>query len=127
VVAADQNVLVVDDDAPIRMLCRVNLELDGFRVVEAATFAEARDALESEPVDLIVLDLHVAGEHGTGFLEELRADWPQLPVMLMTGSVDVAELAGPERVLSKPFDPEALTRMARELTLDTKAHVSSSV
>jgi DNA-binding NtrC family response regulator len=124
-VAADQTVLVVDDDAAIRILCRVNLELDGFRVVEAATFNEARDALESGPVALAVLDLHVAGEHGTGFLEELRADRPDLPIMLMTGSVDVDQIAGPERVLRKPFDPEELTRAARELTLDTRAHVSS--
>jgi DNA-binding NtrC family response regulator len=126
VVGAGQTVLVVDDDASIRILCRVNLELDGFRVVEAGTFNEARDALESEPVALVALDLHVAGEHGTGFLEELRAERPRLPVMLMTGSVNVDELAGPERVLHKPFDPEELTRLAHELTLDTRAHVNSA-
>ena len=42
---AAQTVLVVDDDDSLRLLCRVNLELDGYRVLEAGSLAEAREAL----------------------------------------------------------------------------------
>ena len=52
-------VLVVDDDASIRFLCRVNLELDGWTVREAATLADARAELSHGGVAVVLLDVHV--------------------------------------------------------------------
>ena len=66
-------VLVVDDEPSLRLLCRVNLELESYRVLEAGTLGEARRLLDSEPVDVILLDVHVGDGDGRDLLEELRA------------------------------------------------------
>ena len=57
-------VLIVDDEPSIRLLCRVNLELEGYRVVEAETLAEARSALAEESFALVLLDLQIGAESG---------------------------------------------------------------
>jgi DNA-binding NtrC family response regulator len=114
-------VLVVDDEHSIRYLCRVNLELDGYRVLEAAEVAEARRLLASEHVDVVLLDLHVGPERTDDLLEELRRRTPPIPVALVTGSTDVLAPDRPaaDAVLSKPFAPEELTETVRRLTLTT--------
>jgi Response regulator containing CheY-like receiver, AAA-type ATPase, and DNA-binding domains len=80
-------VLVVDDDSAIRFLCRVNLELDGWSVVEAATIPAAREAIDDGDVGIVLLDVHVGSGNGVEFLGELRDSHPGLPVVLLTGSV----------------------------------------
>ena len=104
-------VLVVDDDPSIRLLCRLNLELDGWTVLEAATIDEARGTLASAAV--VLLDVHVGSGSGVDFLEEIRAEYPDLPVAMLTGSVDAP--AGADAVISKPFTLEQLTQTVRKL------------
>ena len=101
-------VLVIDDDASIRLLCRLNLELDGWRVLEAATLTEARRQLEETKVDVVVLDVHVGSGNGIEFLHELRRERPELKVAMLTGSdrLDDVESDG---VIPKPFTIEQLT------------------
>src|SRR4029078_1486931 len=61
-------VLVVDDEPAIRLLCRVNLELAGYEVREAATLADARRQLEG--VSVVLLDMHVGAARGETPLAE---------------------------------------------------------
>jgi DNA-binding response OmpR family regulator len=114
-------VLVVDDEPSLRLLCRVNLELDGFRVLEAGTVPAARELLNTEHVDLALLDVHVGGQDGRDLLDELRAAEADIRVVMLTGSVDIAgpRLAAADRVVSKPFEPTDLVATVRELLLDT--------
>jgi DNA-binding response OmpR family regulator len=100
-------VLVVDDDASIRMLCRLNLELDGWHVLEAATLAKARETLAGEHVDVMVLDVHVGSGNGVELLQELRRDRAPVKVALLTGSDRVAD-ADSDAVIPKPFTIEQL-------------------
>jgi DNA-binding NtrC family response regulator len=112
-----QNVLVVDDDASIRLLCRINLELEGWSVREAATLEEARRELSSEEAAVVLLDVHVGLESGVEFLEELRRDHPGLPVGMLTGSIEhptIGEVAA-EAVITKPFTLEQLSETVRTL------------
>ena len=60
--ASGKKVLVVDDESALRLLCRVNLELEGHRVLEAATLAEARELLAAELPDVMLLDVHLGTE-----------------------------------------------------------------
>jgi DNA-binding response OmpR family regulator len=106
--------LVVDDDTSIRMLCRLNLELDGWRVFEAATLAQAREQLSAEVVDVVVLDVHVGTGNGIEFMHELRSEHPALKVALLTGS-DRADDAGSDAVIPKPFTIEQLTSTVANL------------
>jgi DNA-binding response OmpR family regulator len=111
-------VLVVDDDAAIRLLCRVNLELEGHRVVEAAYLDQARTALAGEPVEVVLLDLHIGNERGVDLLRELRRDHPGIAVALLTGSPQERfpdEEAKADAVISKPFEIEELGRTVRRL------------
>jgi len=103
-------VLVVDDDSSIRFLCRVNLELDGWAVREAATLKEARAELGAGEVDIVLLDVHVGNESGIDFLRELRDRHPDLRVALLTGSAESPALSDvhADAVISKPFTLDQL-------------------
>jgi len=81
-----KTILVVDDEPSIRLLCRVNLELEGYRVLDAATLAEARAHLETAEVDAVLLDVHVGSERGYELLRELRDAEHGASIALLTGS-----------------------------------------
>ena len=111
-------VLVVDDDAAIRLLCRVNLKLEGHRVGEAGTLDEARTALAAEQVDVVLLDLHVGSERGLDLLRELRRDRPEVAVALLTGSPNEGNSPddpAADAVISKPFAVEELGETVNRL------------
>jgi DNA-binding response OmpR family regulator len=112
--ASRPKALVVDDDAALRLLCRVNLELDGFEVIEAATLDDAERAARDERPDVVLLDVHLGGDESYPLLAKLRA--LGVPVALVTGSVDADEYRDQaDAVLSKPFEPQALIAVARRL------------
>jgi DNA-binding response OmpR family regulator len=104
-----KTVLVVDDDPSLRMLCRINLELDGFRVVEASSVGQARQQLAAEPVDAMLLDLHLGDGDGRDLLRELGTERP--PVALFTGSEAIGDelRSVADAVLSKPFELDVLS------------------
>jgi len=77
--AAPARVLVVDDEPSIRLLCRVNLELDGHEVLEAESLATTRIALAEEDVDVVVLDVHLRGERSDPLVAECHARRPPIP------------------------------------------------
>jgi two-component system phosphate regulon response regulator PhoB len=109
--ATAKTVLVVDDESAIRLLCRVNLELEGYRVLEAATLVDARRQLEAEDVDVLLLDVHVGSDDGCELLRELSDGESPARVALLTGSVDIATLEGgiADAMIPKPFSLETLT------------------
>jgi DNA-binding response OmpR family regulator len=96
------------------LLCRVNLELEGFAVREAATVAEAEAALAAERPDVVLLDVHLGGEQTHDLLARIRADG--IPVALVTGSVDMNDYRdSADAMLAKPFVPQMLVETARRL------------
>jgi DNA-binding NtrC family response regulator len=110
-------VLVVDDDASIRLLCRLNLELEGWAVREAASLAEARQELSEGAVDVALVDVHVGSEDGALLVDEIRAGHPHAKVAMLTGSVGepASPGAAPDKVIWKPFTLEQLTSAVDEL------------
>jgi len=112
-------VLVVDDDPSIRLLCRVNLELDGCTVLEAGGLNEARELLSASPVDVVLLDVHVGRDDGRELLRELRRTSPGTPVAFLTGSVDRGALESDteraDAVIPKPFRLDELTSTVKDL------------
>jgi DNA-binding response OmpR family regulator len=110
-------VLIVDDDASLRLLCRVNLELDGYNVLEAPSVAAAEETLGSDPVDLFLLDVHIGADDGLELMRSLRAREHEAPVVLFTGSaqLDSGTVAEADGVVPKPFRIEQLLDVVRAL------------
>ncbi len=108
---------MVDDESAIRLLCRVNLELEGYRVQEAATLGEARSIVGGGAIDVVVLDVHVGVEDGWTLADELRDGESGVRVVLLTGSVTVSstDASRVDAVLRKPFAIEDLLTAVRRL------------
>jgi two-component system KDP operon response regulator KdpE len=106
-VTAPPLILVVDDEAPIRRFVRASLTSEGFRVVEAATAAQALERLESQRPDLVVLDLGLPDRDGLGLIREVR-EWSQVPIVVLSvrdrehDKISALE-AGADDYLTKPF------------------------
>jgi DNA-binding NtrC family response regulator len=110
-------VLIVEDDPSLRLLCRVNLELEQYRVLEAETMAEAIALVGSEPIDVVLLDLHVGEDHGFTLLPYLRESRPGASVCLLSGTSenDPEQLEGVHAFIRKPFELEDLTDTVQRL------------
>jgi DNA-binding response OmpR family regulator len=109
-------VLVVEDDSSMRLLCRVNLELEGFDVLEAPTLDDARRMLASGTVDFVVLDVHVGAESGYDLIDTIRSEYPA-PIALITGSAEITQQDRErvDAVLPKPFELADLTAAIHRL------------
>jgi DNA-binding response OmpR family regulator len=123
------HVLIVDDEPLMRRTTSRLLRSEGYKVDEACSAVEAREMLDSQPWDLMLLDHHLSSESGLDLLRQLR-DQPQtvtLPVIVVTGSTEVriqVEIlnAGADDLIVKPFEVEIfLARVS--LQLNRKARV----
>src|SRR5204863_8756826 len=88
-------VLVVDDDAPIRLLCRVNLEADGMQVLEAQDGPEGLEKARTTRPDIVLLDVMLPQLDGWRVAEALIAD-PQtgeIPIVFLTARAEVRHRA----------------------------------
>jgi DNA-binding response OmpR family regulator len=122
--AADDmtRVLVIDDEAPIRLLCRVNLEAEGMHVLEAADGETGlQTALEERP-DVILLDVMMPGRNGWEVAEQLLADvrTDKIPIVFLTARAEVKDRArgidlGGVDYVTKPFNPVELAPLVRDL------------
>jgi DNA-binding response OmpR family regulator len=110
-------VLVVDDDPSLRLLCRVNLELDGYRVLDAGTLGAAQALLESEDVKVVLLDVHVGVDDGRRLLAQIRETNQDVRVALFTGSSPVLlePTEGADALVAKPFSLDVLSSTVRRL------------
>jgi DNA-binding NtrC family response regulator len=114
---ATPRILVVDDEPSIRLLCRVNLELAGYEVLEADSLATVRATLAEENVDVLVLDVHLRGERSDDLVAECHARRPRVPVVLVTGSVDITNpsVSDADAILPKPFELDDFLKAVGEL------------
>jgi DNA-binding response OmpR family regulator len=108
-----QRVLVVDDDPTVSDVVRRYLERAEFEVMLAADGQGALDAVASRRPDLVVLDLMLPGIDGLEVCRRLRANDPQLPVVMLTALGDEADRVvglslGADDYVTKPFSPREL-------------------
>ena len=102
-------VLVVEDEAHIAAGLKLNLELDGYRVVVARSLREAAaQLLESAPIDLILLDVMLPDGESYGFCKQLRDSGQYLPVIMLTARSAAEERvrgldSGADDYMPKPF------------------------
>jgi DNA-binding response OmpR family regulator len=117
-------VLVVEDDPALRMLCRVNLELENYRVLEAASIDLADELLAQEQVHLVLLDLHVGSRDGRELVPVIRSKQPDASICLLSGtSVSNPPLdAGADDFIRKPFDLDVFRTTVERLCPNAVEH-----
>ena len=83
--------LIVDDDPAMRLMCAINLELEGFIVLEAADGLSALARARSEQPDLVVTDVSMPQLDGFGLAEALRRDrrTRRIPLVFLSGETNV--------------------------------------
>jgi len=115
-------VLVIDDEAPIRLLCRVNLEAEGMEVLEAADGATGVELARQHRPDAILLDVMMPGVDGWRVAEQLTADvgTGDIPIVFLTARAEVRDRArgldvGGVDYVTKPFNPLDLAAVVRRL------------
>lgn len=118
----NNKILVVDDEADVRLLCKVNLEFEGYEVVDAADGAKALQKIRSERPDLILLDVMMPGLDGWEVLARIRSDreTSELPVVMLTALTRAPDQLkgwslGISEYVTKPFNPIALSRTVRSV------------
>jgi CheY-like chemotaxis protein len=130
-VPAGARVLVVDDHAPMRLVCRTALERAGLSVIEAADGAEAVAVIRAEQPDLLVLDVRLPGLSGWEVAAALSVDpsMNRIPIVFISafGERERAIEIGGGDFLSKPFDPTALVASVMRLLVSSERESSESL
>jgi DNA-binding response OmpR family regulator len=115
-------VLIIDDEAPIRLLCRVNLEAEGMEVVEAPDGPTGLEVAERERPDAILLDVMMPGLDGWSVAERLleEEDTREIPIVFLTARADLRDRArgmdlGGLDYITKPFNPVDLASLVEEV------------
>jgi len=115
-------VLVIDDEAPIRLLCRVNLEAEGMSVLEAADGPSGLEKARAETPDVVLLDVMMPGLDGWRVAEELLDDprTAAIPIVFLTARAELRDRArgidlGGIDYVTKPFNPVDLAPLVRNL------------
>ena len=115
-------VLVIDDEAPIRLLCRVNLEAEKMVVLEAADGPSGLETARAETPDVLLLDVMMPGLDGWRVAEELLDDerTSGIPIVFLTARAELRDRArgidlGGVDYVTKPFNPVELAPLVRDL------------
>ncbi len=93
-----KHILVIDDEAPVRVVLSRALTRQTYRVTEAGSAEEARRAVQQQRPDLIITDLQMEDTDGLELVRELKTLAPGVPVLLLTGVI---------------FDPEVVEKTIR--------------
>lgn len=111
-------ILIVEDDAPLRVMWRTALRFEGFTVVEAGDGLEALRLLDGSPPNLILLDLGLPNLDGVSVQKDISGQvlLRDIPVVIITGSTeDLSDLHVPH-VLRKPVTVEQVVRVVQQCT-----------
>ena len=115
-------VLIIDDEAPIRLLCRVNLEAEGMEVIEASDGQRGVESARRELPDVILLDVMMPRLDGWSVAQVLVRDelTKEMPIIFLTARAEVRDRArgldiGGIEYVTKPFNPLELAPLIENL------------
>lgn len=116
-------ILLVDDDEQYRLMLNEVLQLAGYEVRQAQDGKEALRIYQAAPTDLVITDLIMPEKEGLETIRELRAYNPAVKIIAMSGGgrinptdhLMMAQRFKAQRVLAKPFSPQLLLAMVKEL------------
>lgn len=113
-------ILLVEDEESIRKFTKINLELEGFEVIEAETGEKGVELARSKHPDIVVLDLMLPGISGYEVCEILRTEMPRIGIIMLTAkSQEIDRILGLEKgtddYMMKPFNPKELVLRIKSL------------
>lgn len=118
-------ILVVEDEAVIRLCTTATLEDAGFRVLEAGNSAEAIEILSQHTgISILMTDVHMPGEmNGLALVAQVRRDYPDIRAIVVSGNATAADAstAGATGFLSKPFLAQTMVQAVNDTI---KRHLS---
>ncbi len=113
-------ILVVDDDAIVIKSCRRILEAEGFEVTTVPSADEALEKIKNYDFDLVVMDVKMPKHDGIFLMREFKKNWPDIPIVVMSGYptpetiADVLRL-GAVQFVPKPFRPDEFMKSIKEV------------
>jgi len=119
-----KTILVVDDEPSVRTILRRCFEMESYLVVEADSGETLHDALNSGPIDLITLDLNLAGEDGLQIARDIRSR-SSVPIIIVTGKGELIDTVvglevGADDYISKPFELREVLARVRSVLRRTR-------
>ena len=118
-----KRVIIVDDDADMRLTLKLALELAGYAVEAAANAREAIEHQRKQPADVLITDIFMPDADGFEAIDAFRREFPQTRIIVVSGGAQFtkrdylpdAELIGVDATLQKPFEIETLLMTLRSL------------
>ncbi|MFQ5729002.1 MAG: response regulator [Waddliaceae bacterium] len=118
-------ILIIDDDETFRTLLRKMLERKGYEVTCAPDGEEGVALYKKDPTDLVITDLLMPKKEGVETILELKKDYPNVKVIVLSGGgigkaenyLEIVELLDVERTFSKPLSMEELLQAVEEITV----------
>lgn len=119
-----RRILVVDDDADMRLTLKLSLELAGYAVDVAANAREALAQQRERPADVLITDIFMPDADGFEAIDAFRREYPETRIVVVSGGAQFtkrdylpdAELIGVDATLQKPFDVDTLLALLKGMT-----------
>ena len=116
-----KRILVVDDDADMRLTLKLSLELAGYAVDVAANAREALAQQRERPADVLITDIFMPDADGFEAIDAFRREYPGTKIVVVSGGAQFtkrdylpdAELIGVDATLQKPFDVDTLLALLK--------------
>jgi DNA-binding NtrC family response regulator len=114
-----RRILIIDDERPILLTLEALLGRRGFETETAATAAAGLKALKNKPASLVLLDLQLPDVQGLEILDQIKAEWPEMPVIVLTAHDTLNNAIesikrGAYHFVSKPYAPEELLSLVEK-------------
>jgi CheY-like chemotaxis protein len=118
-----RRILVVDDDADMRLTLKLSLELAGYTVDVAANGREALEAQRRQPAEVLITDIFMPDADGFEAIDAFRHQFPRTKIVVVSGGAQFtkrdylpdAELIGVDATLQKPFEVDTLLALLQRM------------
>ena len=128
----DANIVIVDDEEDLLELLEYNLQKEGYDTIGFLNTKTVVQILEEEDVDLLIMDRNLPGVEGSEFVEKLRKNGVDLPVIFLSAKdrdEDIEEgfLKGGDDYITKPFNMKELLLRVKSILKRTSKKIDSQV
>jgi DNA-binding response OmpR family regulator len=112
-------ILIVDDERVVLEGCRLVLQSEGYEAILVSSSDFALEIMGKINPSLLLVDLKMPGHDGIYLLEEVKKQWPEVPIIVMSGyatpeTIEEVFVQGADAFLPKPFTPDELLEKIRQ-------------